>query len=86
MRNDNFDSESNSDIKIDNDNILFDMHSIIDTTQLIDNSFISFLMITIWLGNAHCFKDNRNKCLKSFYYAIYLSTLYFNICEKLVKK
>lgn len=78
---DSFDSEQKSEITIINNEICFDMYPICDLDVLIDSSFESFLMMTIWLGNSHCFINNKYKCMKSFYYALYISTLFFNICE-----
>jgi hypothetical protein len=37
---------------------------------------ISLMVISIWLGNAHCFKHNHAKMLYSYFYALYLGTLY----------
>ena len=60
------------------ENIIFKMNNIIPLEKIIDNNLETFLMITIWLGNAHCFKHNYNKCLKSYFYGLYLATLFFN--------
>ena len=74
-----FDSEKVSYINIKNSEITFDMKSIISLKEIIKNKNLeTFLMITIWLGNAHCFKNNYNKCLKSYFYSLYLSTLFFS--------
>lgn len=72
-----FDSESISDIIVVNNEIIFKIDTIIPLMDILDNTLSSFLMIIIWLGNAHCFKNNINKCLKSYYYSLYLATLFF---------
>ena len=45
-------------------------------TLFTDNDITSILTISIWLGNAHCFKNNIPKAIFSFYYALYLATQY----------
>jgi hypothetical protein len=47
----------------------------------IDNVFesddiITVLTLSIWLGNAHCFKHQVPKAIFSYFYALYLATLY----------
>ena len=47
----------------------------------IDNVFdkddiVSVLTISIWLGNAHCFKHQPSKAMFSYFYAMYLATKY----------
>jgi hypothetical protein len=47
----------------------------------IDNVFesddiITVLTLSIWLGNAHCFKHQAPKAMFSYFYALYLATLY----------
>ena len=47
----------------------------------IDNVFesddiITILTLSIWLGNAHCFKHQVPKAMFSYFYALYLATLY----------
>jgi hypothetical protein len=49
----------------------------------IDNVFekddiVSVLTISIWLGNAHCFKHQPPKAMFSYFYAMYLATKYLN--------
>jgi hypothetical protein len=62
------------DIQNDNINIFIDF---LDETILKDKSLSTLLMITIWLSNAHCFLSNENKCIYSYFIALYLGTLYF---------
>lgn len=47
---------------------------------LMDNIFkddiITVLTLSIWLGNAHCFKNNILKAMYSYFYSLYLCTLH----------
>lgn len=36
----------------------------------------SILALSIWLGNAHCFKHNPQKAIYSYFYALYLCSSY----------
>jgi hypothetical protein len=36
-----------------------------------------YLLVSIWLGNSHCFKANPAKAAFSYFYALYLGTLVF---------
>lgn len=74
-----FDSEEESFINIENNEITFKMKTLISLEEIINKKNLeTFLMITIWLGNAHCFKDNYNKCLKSYFHSMYLATIFFS--------
>jgi hypothetical protein len=42
----------------------------------------SVLAIAVWLGNAHCFKHNPPKAVFSYFYALYLATLYLVISRQ----
>ena len=48
-------------------------------------SIIKYLLVSIWLGNAHCFKKNPKKAAFSYFYAIYLGTRVFNEEMSLIK-
>jgi len=43
---------------------------------LAKNDFISQLVVSIWLGNAHCFKENKLKTAYSYFIAMYYASLY----------
>lgn len=43
---------------------------------LTKNDIITCYVISIWLGNAHCFIDSPKKAVFSFFYAKYLASLY----------
>lgn len=39
------------------------------------HTIIPYLVVSIWLGNPHCFKNNPAKAAFSYYYGLYLGTL-----------
>lgn len=72
-----FDNMEINSLEINNDNLTIPNIFIINDNDLFKkDDIISILTISIWLGNAHCFKDNVPKAIFSFYYALYLATLY----------
>jgi Phosphotransferase enzyme family len=40
------------------------------------DDIVSVLAISVWLGNAHCFKHNPPKAVFSYFYAMYLASKY----------
>lgn len=48
-------------------------------------SIIKYLLVSIWLGNAHCFKENPEKAAFSYFYACYLGTVVCNEDISLMK-
>ena len=40
------------------------------------NRFLSQLVVSIWMGNAHCFKHNKFKTAYSYFIAMYYASLY----------
>jgi hypothetical protein len=67
-----FDSSNYINLDITGENINIDI-KFFDIS--VDNPLIFAMCITIWLGNAHCFVDNKNKMLTSYFYALWLSNL-----------
>ena len=68
--------EVNNLIIKDNNNLIIDDFSInLEFLKKID--IISVLVISIWLSNAHAFKNNPMKTAMSHFYARYLGTLLF---------
>ena len=68
--------EVNNLIITDNNNLIIDDFSInLEFLKKID--IISVLVISIWCGNAHAFKNNPMKTAMSHFYARYLGTLLF---------
>lgn len=73
---DEFDNRiiNNLNIQDNNIDIFIDF---LDETVINDKSFSTALMISIWLGNAHCFILNENKTIYSYFIALYLGTVFF---------
>jgi thiamine kinase-like enzyme len=73
---DEFDNRhiDNLNIKDNNIEIFIDF---LDENIINDKSLSTLLMITIWLGNSHCFISNEYKAVYSYYIALYLGTLFF---------
>lgn len=72
-----FDNMEIDSLQIIDDNLILPNINIIDNDSLFkQDDIISILTISVWLGNAHCFKNNIPKAIFSFYYAIYLASLY----------
>jgi len=72
-----FDNMEINSLKIINDNLILPAINIVDNDNLFKkDDIISILTISVWLGNAHCFKNNIPKAIFSFYYALYLASLY----------
>ena len=72
-----FDNMEIDSLTIEGDNlILKDIYLEKDVLDL--ESFTRYLVVSIWLGNAHCFKDTPIKAAYSYYYAMYLGTLVYN--------
>jgi hypothetical protein len=46
------------------------------TEPLKKDDFISQLVVSIWMGNAHCFKENKFKTAYSYFIAAYYASLY----------
>ena len=69
-----FDNMEITQLEIQDDNLI--LPNILLLNNFFDKDFITVLTISIWLGNAHCFKNNIPKAIFSLYYALYLGTLY----------
>lgn len=75
-----FDNMEITTLNIEDNNLILPKISLTDNifTSIIftDNCDITRIFtLSIWLSNAHCFKNNISKTIFSFYYALYLSTL-----------
>ena len=80
----NFDlKEVNNLIINNNEEIIINMNEMMNIFELPE--IIQVLIIFIWLGNAHCFLNNELKVVESYYYALYLSTLYLEKRNNLEK-
>ena len=74
---DDFDNSDILDLNIHNTDIEIKT-SILDAVFLNNNNLETLIMLTIWLGNAHCFVKNENKAIYSYFIAVYYSTLFIN--------
>jgi len=74
---DEFDNRliNNLNIKDNNIEIFIDF---LDESIINDKSLSTLLMITIWLGNSHCFISNEYKAIYSYFIALYLGLSYFS--------
>lgn len=80
-----FDNTEINSLDIDGNNInldnIFLMQNVFTSSfEAFDqctNDVITLITLSIWLGNAHCFKNNIFKTMASYYYALYYVTLYF---------
>ena len=68
-----FDIKDVKKLNIEGDNIIIDIKSLQDY-DFKEVNLINIFIISIWLGNAHCFKSNEYKAMESFFYSLYLST------------
>lgn len=69
-----FDNMNITSLEIQDDNLM--LPDIKLFSNIFQTDIITVLTISIWLGNAHCFKNNIPKAIFSFYYALYLGSLY----------
>ena len=47
-----------------------------DRICLTKDDFLTQLVVSIWMGNAHCFKENKFKTAYSYFIAMYYASLY----------
>jgi hypothetical protein len=72
-----FDNMDVSQLDISGDTVSIPNLFQIDDDQLFkQGDIVSVLAISVWLGNAHCFKHNPPKALFSYFYAMYLASRY----------
>lgn len=67
-----FDLKEVNNLDINDDNLIIYIKSF--EYDLKEKNLINIFIISIWLGNAHCFKNNEYKAIESFFYSLYLST------------
>ena len=72
---DAFDAREVTHQDISGSNITLEIPTLIHH-PLAKNDFISQLVVSIWLGNAHCFKENKFKTAHSYFIAMYYASLY----------
>lgn len=79
---DEFDNRVINELIIDGDNISITIDNVLDTKVVSSSSICSnklgyLLMLSIWLGNSHCFINNENKAVYSYFIGLYLGSKYF---------
>jgi hypothetical protein len=74
---DAFDAKDVTELTIQNNNIKLDIPTLIAKPLAKEkDNFISQLVVSIWMGNAHCFKENKFKTVYSYFIAAYYASLY----------
>jgi len=75
---DYFDSSNITDLSITDKNMRIDLR-ILDHDLIFKNKnrLVILLMLSIWLGNAHCFVHTVNKAITSYFIARYLGSYYY---------
>ncbi len=79
---DEFDNRRVDELMIDGNNISINIDNLLDTPLVYSSSIESnklgyLLMLSIWLGNSHCFVNNENKAVYSYFIGLYLGSKYF---------
>jgi len=72
---DEFDNSKIQSLDIDNDNINLHIQPLLPDP--LTKSIESYITISIWMGNSHCFINDKNKMLTSYYYSLYLFSKLF---------
>ena len=71
---DAFDAKEVTNLVISGSSLLLEIPML--SNPLAKNDFISQLVVSIWMGNAHCFKENKLKTVYSYFIAAYYASLY----------
>lgn len=71
-----FDLKNVRQLNITDKNICIDMKEMINIFEL--PTVVQMFIISIWLGNSHCFINNEFKVIESYFYSLYISTLCLN--------
>ena len=72
-----FDTKIVDELNIIDDNIIIDIKKIKDY-EFNELNLTNMFIICIWLGNAHCFKNNEFKMIESYFYAIYVASRFMS--------
>ena len=70
-----FDSKEVVSLAIEQSDITIDISQLMPDC-LIKDDFLTQLVVSIWMGNAHCFKENKFKTAYSYFIAMYYASLY----------
>jgi len=78
---DEFDNRQVDQLIINGDNISISIDNVLDTMacswSISSNKMGFLLMLSIWLGNSHCFINNENKAVYSYFIGLYLGSKFF---------
>lgn len=72
---DHFDNSDIAELSINDNNVNIQIN-ILDPNILDTCDLQTLLMLTVWLGNAHCFIQNENKLMNSYFIAMYYCSLF----------
>jgi hypothetical protein len=82
---DHFDACNVHELNIDGDNMTIDI-KILDQESVFSleesDRLPILLMLSIWLGNAHCFIGNIEKAITSYFIGRYLGSYFFHLSHK----
>lgn len=81
---DTFDASVVNTLDISGSNITLP-EIIVDPSWMHSSPFISILTASIWMGNAHSFKDHPLKAIASYYYGLFYATRVFRYVKSLIK-
>ena len=70
-----FDSKEVLSLAIEQSDVTIDISQLMPDC-LIKDDFLTQLVVSIWMGNAHCFKENKFKTAYSYFIAMYYASLY----------
>jgi len=74
---DAFDAREVTGLDISDHNIMLEIPTLVpEPLAQTKNRFLSQLVVSIWMGNAHCFKENKFKTAYSYFIAMYYASLY----------
>jgi len=79
---DEFDNRSVDELMIDGNNISINIDNLlhiplVSSSSISSNKLGYLLMLSIWLGNSHCFINNENKAVYSYFIGSYLGSKFF---------
>jgi hypothetical protein len=74
---DAFDAREVKGLNVNGSNIMLEIPTLVpEPLAQTKNRFLSQLVVSIWMGNAHCFKENKFKTAYSYFIAMYYASLY----------
>ena len=72
-----FDAREVTGLDISGSNVMLEIPTLVpEPLAQTKNRFLSQVVVSIWMGNAHCFKENKFKTAYSYFIAMYYASLY----------